>query len=628
MDYRKEIDGLRAIAVLAVIIDHTGLGLLPGGYAGVDVFFVISGFLITGIVNKGLADGSFTFRDFYKRRAFRIFPALFSVLAITTLFSWIFLTPSELQDFSASVFFSVLFLSNGYFINFVDYFGPSASVIPLLHTWSLAVEEQFYILFPLLAWASWKLGGKRGLLWGVVCLGIASLLLAEWGWRNEPTANYFFSPSRFWEILLGSVAALLLAGRKRPENGALAAVGLAMLVATFVLYDDLVPFPSIYALLPTLGTVLILVFAPVQGGVSAVLSGAAMRWIGGISFSAYLWHQPVFAFSRIHGIAPDQLGIACVLIALVLGLSYGSWRLIEQPFRHPGDKRPFLRKFRGMILTVMAVALIAISLVGYVSDAPLKRHSVADQNLFETTRVQARSYNREIRKGFQRQAFNTPNDATKVAMVGDSFGRDVMNAFQENGMMAQMDFALWTIGHTCAPFFLKDDSGLSEHVDIEGCDAEWDRYQSDAMLQSLAQADVIIVSHKWSEWQVPFVEKTLENLTEHSDAKVILVGPKQFGFSDLRKVWAIEEDLRPTVELDVPDEVVATNSKMHALKADAYFDIQSSVCPATNSCPATTPEGRAISLDGGHLTPAGARLVGERLWAYSNIVEILGVTRP
>ncbi|KPA22359.1 O-acetyltransferase OatA [Shimia sp. SK013] len=628
MDYRKEIDGLRAIAVLAVIIDHTGLGWLPGGYAGVDVFFVISGFLITGIVQKGLADGSFTFRDFYKRRAFRIFPALFFVLAVTTLYAWIFLTPSELQDFSASVFFSVLFLSNGFFINFVDYFGPSASVIPLLHTWSLAVEEQFYILFPLLAWASWKLGGKRGLLWTVVGLGLASLLLAEWGWRNEPTANYFFSPSRFWEILLGSVAALALAGRKRPENGSLAAVGLLMLAATFVLYDDLVPFPSVYALLPTLGTVLILVFAPAQGGVSAVLSGSVMRWIGGISFSAYLWHQPVFAFSRIRGLAPDQLGIAIVLIAFVLGLSYGSWRLIEQPFRHPAEGRPMLRKFRGMILTVTAAALIAISLAGYLSDVPLKRHSAADQNLFATTRVEASSYNRGIRKGFQRQAFVGSGDATKVAMVGDSFGRDVMNALQENGMMAQLDFALWTIGHTCAPFFLKDETGLSEHVDIEACDAEWDRYQSEAMLRSLVQADVIIVSHKWSEWQVPFVEKTLENLAEHSGANVILVGPKQFGFSDLREVWVIEEGMRSTTELDVSDEVVATNTKMRALKAAAYFDIQSSVCPATKTCPATTPEGRAISLDGGHLTPAAARLVGERLWDNSDIVEILGVSRP
>jgi peptidoglycan/LPS O-acetylase OafA/YrhL len=628
LNYRKEIDGLRAIAVLAVIIDHAGLGWLPGGYAGVDVFFVISGFLITGIVNKGLTDGSFTFRDFYKRRAFRIFPALFFVLAATTLFSWVFLTPSELQDFAASVFFSVLFLSNGFFINFVDYFGPSASVIPLLHTWSLAVEEQFYILFPLIAWGSWKISGKKGLFGIVVVLAVASLLLSEWGWRNEPSANYFFSPSRFWEILLGSIAALALAGRTRPENGLIAWVGLAMLAATFFLYNDQVPFPSVYALLPTLGTVLILVFAPTSGGVSAVLSRPVMRWIGAVSFSAYLWHQPVFAFSRIHGIAPDQFGTACVLIALVLGLSYGSWRLIEQPFRHPSETQVLLRRFRGLILAVSAVGLIGVSLLAYFTEAPTKRHSALDQKLFEATRVDTRTYNRHIRKGYERRAFDSARDAPKVALVGDSFGRDLMNAFQENGMMAQLDFTIWTIGHTCAPFFLKDDSGLSERVNVAGCNAAWDRYKSDAMLESLRSADVIIISHKWSEWHVPYVQKTLGNLVAHTDAEIILVGPKFFGFTDVRTAWAIQEELRPAAELPVADETLAINSKMRALEGATYFDIQTIVCPKTKTCPASTPDGRAITLDGGHLTPAGAQLVGDRLWENSEIVEILGVSRP
>lgn len=321
MTYRKEIDGLRAIAVMAVIIAHSGLGWLPGGWVGVDVFFVISGFLITSIIQRDLDRGTFSFRDFYTRRIRRIFPALFAMLVVTTVLGWLMMTPSELIDLSASVFFTVLFLSNGFFIDFVDYFGPSAEAIPLLHTWSLAVEEQFYILFPAIAWVFWRIRGRGALFAGIVVLIVFSLGLAEWGWRNEAKANYFFSPSRFWEILLGSAAAVVLQTRTRPQIAALGWVGVAMLAVSFVFFNHATPFPSLYALIPTVGTVLLLVFTPETGVLSAILKSSPMRWIGLISFSAYLWHQPVFVLARMQGVATDKIGVASVLVAFVLGFS-------------------------------------------------------------------------------------------------------------------------------------------------------------------------------------------------------------------------------------------------------------------------------------------------------------------
>lgn len=187
MTYRHEIDGLRAVAVLSVILSHAGFGWIPGGFAGVDVFFVISGFLITGIILRDLEQRRFTFRNFYIRRARRILPALFCVLGSVSILAWIILSPSQIQSVSAGVFFSILSLSNFYFLDYVDYFAPSAEFIMLLHTWSLGVEEQFYLLFPLVAFVAHRLLGKSGFWTVVLILLVVSFAISEWGWRGRGT---------------------------------------------------------------------------------------------------------------------------------------------------------------------------------------------------------------------------------------------------------------------------------------------------------------------------------------------------------------------------------------------------------------------------------------------------------
>ena len=322
MIYRKEIDGLRAVAVVPVILFHAGLAVFSGGYVGVDVFFVISGYLITTILISELEQGNFSIARFYERRARRILPALFLVMLCCIPFAWIWMLPKELQDFSLSLVAVALFGSNILFWRQESYFAPAAELKPLLHTWSLAVEEQYYLLFPLALMLCWRFGRGRVFL-TIAGVAVASLLLSEWGWRNAPSANFYLAPMRAWELLIGSLCAFWLSGRDLRPNNRLSLLGLALIVFAIFYYDDATPFPSVYALLPVLGTALIILFGGAGTWVAGMLGARPFVGIGLISYSAYLWHQPLFAFARLRSINEPTQSLMLVLAALSLVVSHG-----------------------------------------------------------------------------------------------------------------------------------------------------------------------------------------------------------------------------------------------------------------------------------------------------------------
>ena len=205
--YRPEIDGLRAIALIPVVLFHAGFEWFSGGYVGVDVFFVISGYLITSIILQEKEVGNFSFTYFYERRARRILPALFFIMLLCIPFAWILLLPHELIDFGKSLMATSLFSSNILFWLESDYFAADAELIPLIHTWSLAIEEQFYLFFPLIMIFFWVIG-KRHLFWILSIIAIVSFTLTEWGWRHFPEANFYLIPSRAWELMIGALIAL------------------------------------------------------------------------------------------------------------------------------------------------------------------------------------------------------------------------------------------------------------------------------------------------------------------------------------------------------------------------------------------------------------------------------------
>ena len=310
INYRPEIDGLRSIAVVSVILYHAQIiinGHQPfkGGFIGVDIFFVISGYLITSIILKELlTTGSFSFKHFYERRVRRILPALLFVMLVSFIFAWIYLLPSSFVNFSKSVLYSIGFSSN-FFFHFTEtqYGAESSELIPLLHTWSLSVEEQYYILFPIVLLFIFKYL-KRDLFYILILSFLSSLILANWLSGYAPNLNFYILPTRGWEIVAGSILAYfeLTKGRETKYkilNLVLPSIGL-ILIAQYILFtDNNISHPSFKTLPPIIGVCLIIWFSNKDEIVTKILSTKLFVWVGLISYSLYLWHYPLFAFSRI-----------------------------------------------------------------------------------------------------------------------------------------------------------------------------------------------------------------------------------------------------------------------------------------------------------------------------------------
>jgi peptidoglycan/LPS O-acetylase OafA/YrhL len=365
MQYRQEIDGLRAVAVIPVVLFHAGFKILSGGYVGVDVFFVISGYLITGIIISELERGDFSILRFYERRARRILPALFFVMLFCTLFAWIWMVPSQIEDFGRSLVAVSLFASNILFWRESNYFERAAEEKPLLHTWSLAVEEQYYVFFPLFLLLMWRFGRNR-VFCMIAAIAVASLLLCEWGWRNSPTANFYLAPTRAWELLAGSLCAFAQFGKEQKRNDVLAALGLGLIVFAILAFDASTPFPSLYALVPVGGTALIILFGASGTWTARLLSLRPIVGIGLISYSIYLWHQPLFAFARIYiPHKPSQLTMLS-LAALSFVLAYFSWQYIEKPFRR---KQRRLLPSKPLMLHASTAGLLLFLVAGAAAHA-------------------------------------------------------------------------------------------------------------------------------------------------------------------------------------------------------------------------------------------------------------------
>jgi len=331
--YRPEIDGLRAIAVLGVVLYHIGLGF-PGGYVGVDVFFVISGFLITGIIVKDLKRGTFSMLDFWVRRIRRIMPAVTVMVVICLIAGYILLSPDAFKGLAKSSIAQSLMASNVYFWRDTGYFTESAEFKPLLHTWSLAVEEQFYVFFPLVLFAFWK-WWKHQVIPVLLILGGFSFLLSCLGVIYYPQATFFLLPARAWEMLAGGLLAVW-SGKKELSHKSseiVAWAGLLMIAYAMLIYSHDTLFPGWAALLPVLGSVLFI--GANKGTVTSAgrfLSAKPMVFIGLISYSLYLWHWPLLAFARTV-VIDINLPWKLALLAGSMILAIISWRFVETPFR-------------------------------------------------------------------------------------------------------------------------------------------------------------------------------------------------------------------------------------------------------------------------------------------------------
>lgn len=465
MKYRAEIDGLRAIAVIPVILFHAGFELFSGGFVGVDLFFVISGYLITTILIEDLDGQRFSVFNFYERRARRILPALFFVILVCIPFAWVWMLPNQMKDFSQSLVAVGLFASNVLFWLESGYFDPVAEEKPLLHTWSLAAEEQYYLLFPIFLIIVWGFG-RRKVFWMIVLIATISLLISEWGWRNQATANFYLTHSRAWELLAGSIAAFVIQKRGVQKNNVLSLLGLLAVFFSIIAYDQYTPFPSLYTLVPVLGVVLLILFGHQETLSARFLSNRAFVGIGLVSYSAYLWHQPLFAFARIRLHEPSEWTFL-VLAFLSLIIAGISWRFVEQPFR--SNKDLIHRQSTVFICSIAGILVLIVGgLIGNFSggfkDATDERRQLSELSLRMAVNHGMSS---ECDGAFTTSVSCSNSEAPSLVLWGDSFA---MHLYQ--GLYAS-DPDLNITQHTlsgCSPIL-----SMSRFSSVKGYDLTWAR---------------------------------------------------------------------------------------------------------------------------------------------------------
>lgn len=371
LPYRPEIDGLRAVAVLPVLLFHAGLGC-PGGYIGVDVFFVISGYLIGSLILRECEAGEFRFTRFWVRRLRRLFPALVVTLAATAVAAWFLLIPAHLEQTGAALVAQPLLVANVLFWSQSGYFEAASEYQPLLHTWSLAVEEQFYLFLPLILVPLLKRGRRPAVIvtWLFIVGSFAWSLYAT---LRFPSAAFFLLPSRIWELDLGLALALLprLGFRHAGRNEFASLAGLAAILAPVFLYDNATSFPGVAALAPCLGTALV-IFANAGSLTTSgrILAAPLPTWIGKISYPLYLWHWPVLVFARYWSIGTPHPALTLAALAFSFLLAWATWRLIERPVR----EFRVLATARPLVLTCLASSTLLIA-IGLAFQA---KHASAD----------------------------------------------------------------------------------------------------------------------------------------------------------------------------------------------------------------------------------------------------------
>tara|TARA_B100000242_G_scaffold194246_1_gene140144 strand:- start:150 stop:2150 length:2001 start_codon:yes stop_codon:yes gene_type:complete len=432
ISYRPEIDGLRAIAVLSVIIYHTHLDLfgfrvLSGGYLGVDVFFVISGYLITSIIYKELKKNKFlSLTNFYERRIRRILPALIFMIFGSLILGWFLLLPLEIVDFSKSVISILFFVSNFFFYSSqTEYGAVDALNIPLLHTWSLSIEEQFYLFFPIIISIVYKFK-KEKITALLLFLSLVSLCVAEIMSRHDSILNFFSTLSRIWELLLGSIFAVFVIEGKlkfkyRYEN-LLCYAGFLSIIIPILTFNDSTRNPSLLTLIPVIGTCLVIITTDKNKNfLNFVLSSKILVGIGLISYSLYLWHFPIFAFSRITEFTQGEILRKILVILVIFLLAVFSYWFVEKPFRRRKIK---FKKVNFVIIPSICVLLCCSLLINY-KDGVSKRFAPIISNSLEmyVKSPMKTLFRDNCEKNF---CFFFKENKKKIFLVGDSHARSLL----------------------------------------------------------------------------------------------------------------------------------------------------------------------------------------------------------
>lgn len=577
------------------------LNYLRGGFVGVDVFFVISGYLITTILILDIENKQFSFINFYERRARRILPALFFVMFLCIPFAYIIFNPLQFREFSQSIFATTIFASNLFFFLKTDYFGLSAESSPLLHTWSLAVEEQYYILFPIFLILVWRLGKCR-VLWIIVGMAVISLMASELAWRKYPTANFYFTPTRAWEIFSGSIAAFIVTKRGVTKSNFWSLLGLVAIIFSIFVYDESTPFPSAYTLVPVIGTVLLILYADQQTLPARLLSNKAIVGIGLISFSVYLWHQPLLVFGRM--LNNGEPGIASLLsiIFIVLVLSTITYNYIEKPFRD----RTIVS--RNTIIKISTLSFLFLSIFGLVIHSMSYRDIGAFQlkegMMYEMDFEDLKEESIEFTKSFSYEDFSNFNSSKiKVLILGDSIADDFIAAIRTSEKLEQQ----LEVKH-----LNYDDLCFDPEFSSNEC-VRW-RENLRKNYPIIQQADVIAVVVGLQP-QTDILSFTIN--FDDVKSKTILIGSAHF--NDPFSIFDTQIDKRNLSRIMSKNKHVSTfESSLRAEKilldhGYHFFSLYELVCPDELDCEATDESSNLLVFDTAHRTKAGIKYLSHKL---------------
>jgi len=485
--YRSEIDGLRAIAVMPVVLFHAGLAGFDGRFVGVDIFFVISGYLITTILINDIESNCFSFLNFYVRRARRILPALFLVTTVCIPFAWFLMLPGQFKDFSQSLVAVSLFLSNVLFWLESGYFDTVAEFKPLLHTWSLSVEEQFYLIFPLFLTVAWRFGKNKAFIL-ILVLSICSLLLSELLSRTSVSANYYLMPTRVWELFAGSITAFTIQRYGVIKNNICSLFGITLIIISVITFDKHTPFPSLFTLIPVFGSVMVILFARHDTIVAKILSTKLLVGVGLISYSIYLWHQPVFAFTKLRYETISPLGILTLFLTISL-LAIFTYEYVEKPFRSK------IIPNRAIYVFSISGIIVLASLGLFFSNMAFKLHPMAEiyrateRNMYETMKVDDCKSWFDIRKEANSvEVFECENGHNStVLLLGGSHALNLHNIFYD----LNQEFNLKTFA-----------SGGCRFTDMRyaHCAQLYDQFQAE--VQKIKERDVIIYHQAFNQFIV------------------------------------------------------------------------------------------------------------------------------
>lgn len=624
MRYRPEIDGLRALAVVPVILFHAGFEAFSGGFLGVDVFFVISGYLITSLVIADLREGRFTLKSFYERRARRILPALLFVIAACIPFAWAWLLPAELEDFAKSVGAVLLFGSNLLFWRQSGYFSPASELQPLLHTWSLAVEEQYYMLFPLFLVLVWRFR-REWLAATLIGITIFSLLLSEWANTRMPAAAFFLLPTRGWELLLGAIIALspglATHPKARQAKEVLAALGLVLLASAYFLIDRNHPLPGLLSLIPCLGASAVILFATAETWTGRMLARKPLVAVGLVSYSAYLWHQPLFAFTR-HRIESPSAMLAASLVGSTFLLAYGSWKYVELPFRTGStvSKRTTIAVCASGIAVLLSASIVTLLHSGFV-----QRFSPDERDLLVMGSVDYRealaSYDLgkcfiDYHQGPDTLVLGkciTPRSALpKLVVFGDSKAAHLMTGVHKY-LGGIFDVNQWT-GTSCRPIIV--------HATKQRCADMYLLFTRD-VVPTLREGDRVLIAGSWidtaedNQEEISGALKHLLRAIKASGADAVVVGnTPQFGQSPQNLVVKRRTRIEGAVHLrskDIaPSDAIVQRT---ATEMGVVFAAPGRLlCKQDDPLMCRVYDGRQFLFsDSGHLSTAGSSLVVEAI---------------